>query len=65
MSIIIHIFDTGGYDRDDYDIPHRDEIYTWLDEDQEWMEVGKLKIARSDHAVTTIKMDDQFMKYCH
>jgi len=59
------LYFTGGYDRDDYDIPHRDEIYTWLDEDQEWMEVGKLKIGRSDHAVTTIKMDDQFMKFCH
>ena len=34
----------------------RDEIYKWTG--QEWLEVGKMKTARSSHAVSTIKLSE-------
>ena len=54
-------FVTGGHD-DDYN--DRDEIMAWLDEEQEWVEEGKLKVARSSHAVTTIMMNNEFIAHC-
>ena len=36
----------------------------WLDEEQEWVEEGKLKVARSSHAVTTIMMNDEAIAHC-
>ena len=41
-----------------------DEILGLLDEEQVWEEFGKMKEARSNHAVTTIQMDDQAMDHC-
>merc|ERR1711892_347638 len=55
------LFATGGHD-DDYN--DRDEIMAWLDEEQEWVEEGKLKVARSSHAVTTIMMNDDSTVHC-
>ena len=49
---------SGGYDGDG----NTDEIYQWTGED--WEEVGKMKMARSSHAVSTIRMDDDAMQYC-
>jgi len=43
---------------------YRDEIMAWGDDEQEWEEIGKMKIARRFHAATTIKMDNQAMEYC-
>ena len=33
-------------------------------EREEWVEVGRMKMARSWHAVTTIRMDDEAMQFC-
>ena len=50
---------SGG--KDDGGI-YRDEIFQWTGDD--WEEVGKMKMARHDHAVSTIRMDDDAMKFC-
>ena len=42
----------------------RDEIISWLDEEQEWEENSKMKKVRKFHAVTTIQLDDVAMEYC-
>ena len=42
----------------------RDEILVWLDDEQEWEVIGKMKMRRSFHAVSTIQMDDQAMEHC-
>merc|ERR1719481_659163 len=57
LSNIIYL--TGG--RDDSD-NRRDEVYQWTGED--WVEVAKMKKARKDHAVSTIVMDKNIMKFC-
>ena len=49
---------SGGYDGDN----ERDEVYQWTGED--WVEVAKMKKARSYHAVSTIVMDENIMKFC-
>jgi hypothetical protein len=51
----------GWYDDDDN---VRAEIMGWLDDELEWEETGKMKMARTTHAVSTIQMDDQAMEYC-
>ena len=43
---------------------YRDEILSWLDKEQEWVEVGRMKIPRGGHAVTTIKADHPAMMFC-
>ena len=50
---------TGGHDSS-----VTDDILGWVDEEQEWVEAGKMKMARSSHAVTIIQMDDSVMEYC-
>ena len=52
-----NIFYAGGFDG-----AGRDEIYQWTGED--WEEVGRMKIARNSHAVSTIRMDDDAMQFC-
>ena len=49
---------SGGYaiDEEDEYGSSRDEIFKWTG--QEWLEVGKMKTARSDHAVSTIKLSE-------
>jgi len=47
------LYMTGGLDDGDNE---RDEIYKWTG--QQWVEVGKMKKARSFHAVSTIRLDD-------
>ena len=39
-----------------------DDIYQWTGAD--WEEVGKMKMARSYHAVSTIRLDDDAIQYC-
>ena len=48
---------SGGYDGGS-----RDEIFQWTGDD--WEEVGKMKMARSYHAVSTIRLDDDAMQFC-
>jgi len=55
------LYATGGRDDDDND---RDEVLAWLDEEQQWVEEGKMKVARYHHAVTTIMLDDDAMAHC-
>ena len=38
------------------------EIYQWTGDD--WEEVGRMKVARRFHAVSTIRMDDDAMQFC-
>ena len=47
-----------------YDSDMRDEIIEWRDEEQEWVEIGKMKMARGYHAVTTIQLDNPAMEHC-
>ena len=56
-------YDAGGWDGGD-DHEYEDDIITWHDEEQEWVEAGKMKIPRSYHAATTIRIQDQIMEYC-
>lgn len=51
------LYMTGGYS----DGP-RDEIFRWTGDD--WEEVGKMKVARNDHAVSTIRLDNDAMQFC-
>jgi len=46
------LYMTGGSDGSYF----RDEIYKWTG--QHWEEVGKMKKTRSDHAVSTIRLDE-------
>ena len=54
-----NILVSGGQD-DSY--KRRDEVYQWTGED--WVEVAKMKKARWLHAVSTIVMDENIMKFC-
>ena len=56
------MFITGGKDGDGGN--YRDEVLVWLDEEQQWVEEGKMKVARAYHAVTTIQLDDDAMAHC-
>jgi len=40
----------------------RNEVYSWTEDT--WLEVGKMKQQRDDHAVSTIQMDKELMEYC-
>ena len=65
MSIILigwgtdNILASGGEDDSDN---KRDEVLQWTGED--WVEVAKMKKARSSHAVSTIVMTENIMKFC-
>jgi len=53
------LYMTGGR----YDNKHNvDVIYQWTGDD--WEKVGKMKMARSFHAVSTIRMDDDAIQFC-
>jgi hypothetical protein len=59
--LILLCFAGGGFDDTE-----RDEIIGWLDEEQKWEETGKMMMARSYHAVTTIQMNDPLIEiYCN
>jgi hypothetical protein len=60
ILIVLYFACRHGYDNDYSD---RDDIMGWLDDEQEWEETGKMKTARSWHAVSTIQMDDQAMEH--
>ena len=49
---------SGGHDYDGY----HDEIFQWTGDD--WEEVGKMKMVRGFHAVSTISMNDDAMQFC-
>ena len=51
MSIYI----SGGEDKN---YNQRDEIMAWSEERQEWEEGGKMKGGRTNHAITTISMEE-------
>merc|ERR1711892_133839 len=53
------LYMTGGEDS-----TYRNEIIAWRDEEQKWEEMGKMRVARYYHAVTTIKLDDPAMEFC-
>ena len=36
----------------------------WRDEEQDWEEIGKMKMARRFHAVSIINMEDEVMQHC-
>ena len=57
-GIVGYIKYSGGDDGYNF----HDEILQWTGDD--WVEVGKMKMARSDHAVSTITMDDDAMQFC-
>ena len=59
-NILIILCFAGGYDGSNT----RHEILGWLDDEQEWEETGKMKMARFYHAVSTIQMNDQAMEHC-
>ena len=50
----------GAYGDGPYDFT--EEILKWTGED--WEQVGKMKKGRGYHAVSTIRMDDDAMKFC-
>ena len=54
MHYSLSMFITGGRDGDGHD---RDEVLALLDEEQQWVEEGKMKVARMGHAATTINYE--------
>ena len=57
------LYMTGGVDGGSF--WHRGEVTVWLDEEEDWEEAGMMKDARTYHAASSIKMDDEAMEYCH
>ena len=53
---------SGGDDRHNGHGQYYDDIYKWTGAD--WEEVGKMKMARAWHAVSTIRLDDDAIQYC-
>ena len=47
----------------DYDGHYYDDIFHWTGDD--WVEVGKMKLARAYHAVSTIRLDDEVIQFCN
>jgi len=58
------LYMTGGIGHSAGDGNSRDDILVWLDDEQEWQEIGKMKMGRNGHAVSIIQMDDQAMEHC-
>ena len=52
--ICVTMFITGGLDGG---LGYRAEVLAWLDEEQQWVEEGKMPTARGHHAVTTINYE--------
>ena len=52
---------SGGWG---YEADYRAEILEWNDEEQEWVEVDKMKAARNIHAVSTIQLDIHAVEGC-
>ena len=42
----------------------RDVILAWLDDEQEWVEVGKMRVPRGGHAVSTIRSNHPALEFC-
>jgi len=62
------LYMTGGVDcgdsADDYeDCIQTDNVYQWMGTSSSWVEVGKMKVARSWHAVSSINMEE-VIQYC-
>ena len=49
----------GGYDGNS---GSWNKVLAWKDED--WEEVGRMRMARYTHAISLIKLDDDAMEYC-
>ena len=58
VGCCVNINTLGGLDGSNA----RDEVYAWMEE--VWVEVTRMKKARKYHALSTIRMDNQVMKYC-
>merc|ERR1712013_734083 len=58
------LYMTGGYNglSSDPEESWIDEVYKWTRND--WVEVGKMKKTRSNHAVSTIMLEEEVMQYC-
>ena len=61
----------GGWDRGNISysgghgsggLDYREEILKW--NGSAWEEIGKMEIARADHAVSIIKLDDEVLQFC-
>ena len=59
--LTIILFDEGGKDGN---LEYRREILKWRADEKEWMEVGKMKVSRWYHAISTINMENENMVYC-
>ena len=59
-TILYYIAGGKGGEDDSY----RAEVLAWSDEEQDWVKKGKLQLARSYHATTTIRMDSELMEFC-
>jgi len=61
ISVDNTIYMTGGYDEDTETF--RDEILAWDADMEDWVKVGLMKVARSDHALSTVNMQE-LVNYC-
>ena len=63
-------YNRGGWDRsnisysggEDANGDYHDEILQWSG--SAWVEVGKMKMARAYHAVSTIRLEDEVLQFC-
>ena len=49
----------------DEDLIITSEVMLWSGKDEEWVEVGNMKVKRDGPAVTRIMSDDPVMEYCN
>ena len=42
----------------------QDAIWEWNARTLEWVEKARMKVARMEHAVSTVQMDHYFMDFC-
>ena len=52
----------GGVDEG---LEESDEVFAWVEEEEEWEKVGEMREGRSYHAVSTIQMNHHAMQYCN
>ena len=62
--LCVTFFLTGGFTGSNVGSYVRDEVLAWLDEEQQWVEEGNMKVATGYHAVTTIQLDDDALALC-
>jgi len=62
VSLYNTVFISGGEDGAYHS--NRAEVLAWSDEEQDWVEKGKLQMTRKFHAMTTIRMDPELMELC-